>query len=224
MPGKKIGKGGFLKELEGISGYRFANADHSCAHAVLLPSVTTQLEAFFAGRTDRRVFDLGCGNGSVAAKLTEDGYEVCGIDPSVEGIAQARAAYPQLRLEAGSAYDDLVAEFGRFPAVISLEVVEHVYAPRDYARTLFDLVEPNGMALVSTPYHGYVKNLALAVTGKLDNHFTALWDHGHIKFWSIDTLGRLLREAGFGDISFLRVGRIPALAKSMIAIARKTGI
>ena len=55
----------------------------------------------------------------------------------------------------------------------------------------------------------------------MDRHFTALWEHGHIKFWSIATLAELLREAGFKDVRFLRVGRIPALAKSMIAIARK---
>ena len=55
----------------------------------------------------------------------------------------------------------------------------------------------------------------------MDKHFTALWDNGHIKFWSIDTLGELLREAGFVDVRFERVGRIPPLAKSMIAIARK---
>ena len=35
------------------------------------------------------------------------------------------------------------------------------------------------------------------------------------------TLGEILREAGFVDIRFERVGRIPMLAKSMIAIARK---
>lgn len=100
-------------------------------------------------------------------------------------------------------------------------MVEHVYAPRDYAKTLFDLVEPGGMALVSTPYHGYWKNLALALGGKMDSHFTALWDHGHIKFWSVHTLGELLRDAGFEEPRFLRVGRMPPLAKSMIAIARK---
>jgi hypothetical protein len=33
---------------------------------------------------------------------------------------------------------------------------------------------------------------------------------------------RLLEEAGFGGIEFRRVGRIPPLAKSMIAIAKKT--
>jgi 2-polyprenyl-6-hydroxyphenyl methylase/3-demethylubiquinone-9 3-methyltransferase len=153
--------------------------------------------------------------------LAEEGYEVAGVDPSTEGIAHAQAAYPHLRLDVGSAYDDLVACFGRFPAVISLEVIEHVYAPRDFVRILFDLAEPGGMALVSTPYHGYWKNLTLAVTGRLDNHFTALWDHGHIKFWSVRTLGQLLRESGFANLRFLRVGRVPALAKSMIAVARK---
>jgi 2-polyprenyl-6-hydroxyphenyl methylase/3-demethylubiquinone-9 3-methyltransferase len=105
--------------------------------------------------------------------------------------------------------------------VLSLEVVEHVYAPRDYARTVFDLLEPGGVAIISTPYHGYWKNLALAVTGRMDAHFTALWDHGHIKFWSITTLSELLREAGFVDVRFERVGRVPALAKSMIAVARR---
>jgi 2-polyprenyl-6-hydroxyphenyl methylase/3-demethylubiquinone-9 3-methyltransferase len=78
-----------------------------------------------------------------------------------------------------------------------------------------------GTAILSTPYHGYWKNLALALTGRMDKHFTALLDHGHIKFWSTETLGELLREVGFIDIHFERVGRIPPLAKSMIVIARK---
>ena len=160
-------------------------------------------------------------NGSVASALARLGWDVTGVDPSAEGIAQANANYPELRLEQGSAYDDLVARYGRFPVVTSLEVVEHVYFPRRYAATLFALLEPGGTAIVSTPYHGYWKNLALALSGKMDAHFTALWDYGHIKFWSIATLTRLLAEAGFVDIRFQRVGRIPALAKSMIAIARR---
>ena len=52
-------------------------------------------------------------------------------------------------------------------------------------------------------------------------HFTALWEGSHIKFWSRKTLSRLLREAGFSSVDFHRVGRIPALAKSMIAVAHK---
>ena len=102
-----------------------------------------------------------------------------------------------------------------------MEVVEHVYAPRQFAKRVYDLLEPGGVAVISTPYHGYLKNLAIALLDKSDWHHTALWDHGHIKFWSIKTLGQLLTKAGFTDIKFLRVGRIPVLAKSMIAVARK---
>ncbi|PWL19891.1 MAG: hypothetical protein DCO98_11905 [Altererythrobacter sp. XM-24bin4] len=212
-----------MKEQSAISGYRYADAGHSCAHAYLLSPLQSEVSRIKLelGSSEARLFDLGCGNGSLGGELANMGWDVVGIDPSSEGIATAKAAYPELRFELGSAYDDLVAIYGRFPLVISLEVVEHVYAPRDYARTLFDLVEPGGTAIVSTPYHSYIKNLALALTGKMDRHFTALWDHGHIKFWSIATLTQLLREAGFEDIRFHRVGRVPQLAKSMIAIAKK---
>jgi 2-polyprenyl-6-hydroxyphenyl methylase/3-demethylubiquinone-9 3-methyltransferase len=204
-----------------ISGYCYSHAELGHQHAYLLPTLFRVLDGFWLGDGQRRLFELGCGNGSVANVLAQRGWDVTGVDPSVEGIDQARAAYPGLRLECGSAYDDLASRYGQFPVVLSLEVVEHVYAPRDYARTVFDVLSPGGVAIVSTPYHGYWKNLALALTGRMDRHFTALWDHGHIKFWSVATLGELLREAGFVDVRFERVGRVPALAKSMIAVARR---
>jgi 2-polyprenyl-6-hydroxyphenyl methylase/3-demethylubiquinone-9 3-methyltransferase len=39
----------------------------------------------------------------------------------------------------------------------------------------------------------------------------------------VRTLTLLLEEAGFRDIHFERVGRIPPLAKAMIAVARRPG-
>lgn len=204
-----------------ISGYQWTHAGLNQSHDVLLPTVLRTLGELSLSASDRRLFEVGCGNGSVANELARRGWDVTGVDPSEEGIEQARAAYPELKVASGSAYDDLQGKYGQFPVVLSLEVVEHVYAPRHYARTVFGLLSVGGTAIISTPYHGYWKNLALAVTGRMDQHFTALWDHGHIKFWSMGTLGELLREAGFVDVRFERVGRVPALAKSMIAVARK---
>jgi 2-polyprenyl-6-hydroxyphenyl methylase/3-demethylubiquinone-9 3-methyltransferase len=93
--------------------------------------------------------------------------------------------------------------------------------PRKFAKTIYDLVAFGGYGFISTPYHGYLKNVALAVSGKMDSHFTALWDGGHIKFFSIRTLGALMREAGARELAFVRVGRIPPLAKSMVCIFKK---
>lgn len=204
-----------------ISGYRYTNSELNQSHGYLLPTVFRLLDGLNLPADQHRLFEVGCGNSSVAHELTRRGWDVTGVDPSAEGIAQANRAHPDLKLYSGSAYDDLAARYGRFPVVLSLEVVEHVYFPRQYAATVFSLLQGGGAAILSTPYHGYWKNLALALSGKLDQHFTALWDHGHIKFWSMRTLTILLEEAGFRDIRFERVGRIPPLAKAMIAVAGK---
>ncbi len=187
----------------------------------ILPAVVEVLHTNFEATDKTTVFDLGCGTGGAAAVLSDDGFEVAGVDPSKDGIAKANIAYPDLPLEIGSAYDDLADQYGSFDAVISLEVVEHVYDPKTFSTTMFDLVKPGGIAVVSTPYHGYWKNLALALTGRMDDHFMPLKDHGHIKFWSPDTLGALLLDTGFQSVEFQYVGRVSLLAKSMIAVAQK---
>ena len=46
--------------------------------------------------------------------MADRGWDVTGVDPSAEGIAQANRAYPDIRLEQGSAYDDLAEKYGRF--------------------------------------------------------------------------------------------------------------
>lgn len=197
--------------------YHYDSANETDAHKVLHPALVGIVREF----KPKRVFDLGCGNGTTANLLSGEVETVVGIDASVSAIRHANQAFPKLRIEIGSAYDDLAAKYGTYDMVISLEVVEHLYDPRAYARNLLNLLRPGGVAVVSTPYHGYWKNLALAATGKMDAHFWALWDGGHIKFWSIRTLTTLLHEQGFDIVRFDRVGRIPPLAKSMIAIARR---
>lgn len=208
-----------MQDATEIDGYAWEDGELTCAHDYLLPTVTKLLMPLPSDR--RKLFDLGCGNGSVTAYCELLGYDVVGVDPSERGVKQANAMHPNLRIALGSAYEDLASKYGTFDVVLSLEVVEHVYDPRRYAATLFSLVNETGKAIVSTPYHGYGKNLALAISGKMDKHFTALWDHGHIKFWSMKTLAILLEEAGFVDIKFHRVGRVPFLAKSMIAVASR---
>lgn len=199
----------------------YAYDDAACrhAHAYLLPTVERMLCDI--AHQPGRAFDLGCGSGAVAHWLHGRGYTVCGCDPSQSGITQANAAYPDLDLRAGSTDDDLPAMFGAFPLVVSLEVVEHVFSPRAYVGRVHDLLDPGGHAIISTPYHGYLKNLALAVTGRMDAHFTAMWEGGHIKFWSAATLGRLLRSAGLDVVRVARVGRFAPLAKSMVVLAQR---
>ncbi len=185
----------------------------------LIPVLLSVLGQAAPGVT--RLFDLGAGNGATASRLTELGFDVAGVEPSPEGVAFARARTPPANIDVGSGYDDLAKIYGRFPVVYSLEVIEHLYSPRLFLKTAFDMIEPGGVIILSTPFHGYWKNLLIALTNGFDKHFTALWDHGHIKFWSPKTLGAVIEEAGFSVIGIRYAGRLYPLSKSMLVIARK---
>jgi 2-polyprenyl-3-methyl-5-hydroxy-6-metoxy-1,4-benzoquinol methylase len=202
------------------SAYFHSGAGLSFVFEYLAPTILSALERYCP--TERRIFEIGCGDGAFAAELARKGYEVSGIDGSESGIQHANATWPNLNLKKASVDDDLRAAFGTFPIVLSAEVIEHIYLPRTLLRRVWDLLEPNGIAIITTPYHGYFKNLLLSLLNRWDWHFHVNDDYGHIKFFSPTTLMAMAKECGLEPLELIRVGRIPVLAKSMILVARRT--
>jgi 2-polyprenyl-3-methyl-5-hydroxy-6-metoxy-1,4-benzoquinol methylase len=207
------------------SEYPYRSSAAGCAQAYLLPSIKKLVQSLGNSSAKKgTVLDIGCGNGSLSHELSKLGFEVYGVDRSDSGIHIAREAFPEVQFALGDVEEDLSPDpfqAESFDVVVSTEVVEHLYRPRRLVQNAFQLLKPSGHFIVSTPYHGWLKNVVLALSGKMDNHFTALWDGGHIKFWSRETLSRLLTEKGFTDLRFVGTGRVPYIWKSMILIARK---
>ena len=197
--------------------YEWEGSSPPCTQAYVRPLVERYLQALPTGS---RLLDLGCGNGAMLGSFSGKGWQLVGVDISNSGIAQARKGWPGIQFEVGDATGDLSA-LGQFDAVISTEVIEHIFLPRYFAQNCFRLLKPGGILVLSTPYHGWLKNIAIAVAHQTDKHFDPLYDYGHIKFWSVDTLSKLLWEAGFDDLEFTGAGRLPYLWKSLVMRARK---
>jgi 2-polyprenyl-6-hydroxyphenyl methylase/3-demethylubiquinone-9 3-methyltransferase len=201
-----------------LSEYRYVAGHEACTKQYIWPLVGNLL----GPPGGRHVLDAGCGDGGFCQYLESLGFSVSGFDASESGVALATKKVQTGMVLQVSAYEDLRAAFGRrFDSVTALEVIEHLYAPRVFLRRLGEMLEPGAPLILSTPYHGYFKNLALAAYGRLDAHFTVLWDGGHIKFFSPKTIRRMLEECGYRVVALRGAGRVPWLWKSMIVLARK---
>lgn len=193
----------------------------SCGY--IAPAILRLLAGFAV--KPRRILDLGAGNGALCHELAVAGYEVVGVEPDAAGVALARQRSPGVRfyqLAVDDSPDSLLADYPEgFDIVVSTEVIEHLYAPRELATFTHAVLRKNGHFVLTTPYHGYLKNLAIALTNSWDTHADPLWDGGHIKLFSRKTVTRLLTEEGFRVAHFGGVGRFPYLWKSMIVVATK---
>jgi SAM-dependent methyltransferase len=122
----------------------------------------------------RRVLDIGCGPGQLAAYLGELGLEVTGIDFSPKAIELARRAAPDADFHVGDVLEPHWYEDG-YDAFVCTEVLEHL--TRDH-----ELVQswPAGTRCLCTvpdfPYESHVRYFKTDqdVRARYADFFTAL--------------------------------------------------
>ena len=128
-----------------------AGADPSHARTVRTDNLTVLIEAFHA-RQARRILDVGCGSGALAARLTAAGFDVTGAEPRAEAVEAARRTAP------GASFVEAPAEaipetIGLFDAACMVNALHHV-APSEMRNALariFARLRPGGALLVIEP-------------------------------------------------------------------------
>lgn len=199
-------------------GYQDSHAAHAQAY------IAQPLLKLLNPQKKQVILDLGCGNGALVNFLLENGFEAYGTDASQTGIDLAKKTNPSRFALQDLTSDELPEQFCniKFDTIVSTEVIEHLYNPSQFIQFCKKILSKTGQGeiIISTPYHGYLKNLLISLLGNWDRHADPLWDGGHIKFWSRKTLTKLLEKEGFRVTSFVGCGRMPYLWKSMLIKAR----
>jgi 2-polyprenyl-3-methyl-5-hydroxy-6-metoxy-1,4-benzoquinol methylase len=204
------------KAASSVVDYGWRDVEPKATHDYLVKPIVEILRQLEA----RTILDLGCGNGALSHYLQGKGFEVVGCDVDQKGVELASSGTSGAAFKQVGVYDAPgVLGMSGFDAVVSTEVVEHLYRPAALPRFASAVLKPGGHLIVTTPYHGYLKNLLICLVGKWDYHHTPLWDGGHIKFWSRRTLSTLLEANGFEVIGFKGAGRIYGFWKNMLITA-----
>jgi SAM-dependent methyltransferase len=70
----------------------------------------------------RRILEVGCGTGELAAHLTQDGYAVIAIDSDRDSVAAARQLGVDARVATWPAFDE-----GHFDAILFIRSLHHIH-------------------------------------------------------------------------------------------------
>jgi SAM-dependent methyltransferase len=107
--------------------------------------------AYVAGLVaDAEVLEIGCGEGYGTALLAAASRSVVGADYDAVTIAHAAAAYPQARFVRAN-LAALPFPDRAFDAVVTLQVIEHVWNHREFVGECRRVLRPGGLLVVSTP-------------------------------------------------------------------------
>jgi 2-polyprenyl-3-methyl-5-hydroxy-6-metoxy-1,4-benzoquinol methylase len=146
----------------------------------------------------RRILDIGCGEGSFAARLREErGAQVWGVelDPAAAAAAAARLD----RVLTG----DITAlardlPDGGFDCIVMNDLLEHLLAPGDLLVTLRAKLAPGGCVVASIPNVRSFANLwNLVVHGEWRYTDEGILDRTHLRFFTRASMGRLFAESGY---------------------------
>lgn len=166
-----------------------------------------------------RLLECGAGEGWLLAEAQRWGLETVGLEISDVAVERARALHDGCPILVHALEDHpWPVPRGTFDVVVALEVIEHLLLPGALVAGAHEALRPGGYLALTTPYHGLLKTLALAVKG-FDRHFAV--EGPHVRFFSDRALRGLLGRAGFRVRAVHHFGRIPGLSAGVFVWAQK---
>ena len=169
-----------------MSGYVPLSERRHRAHAKLLAAVGT----------GRRVLDVGCSSGYLAAPLAERGNTIVGIELDPDA-ARGAEAYCERVLVGDVETMGLPLEPATFDVVLCGDVVEHLRDPVAVLARLRPLLKREGRLVLSTPN---VANWAIRLSllaGRWRYTDRGILDRTHTHLFTRSTLREALEQAGY---------------------------
>jgi len=155
---------------------------------------------------NKSVLEVGCAIGYFTRAMVERGCKVVGIeiDPAAAAVAEEWAERVVVGdIDRGDVWDQVDDE--AFDVVLCGDVLEHLRDPLGALRSAVRKLKPDGVVVTSLPNvaHGDVR-LSL-LQGTFAYRDLGLLDRTHIRFFTLETIRELLRDAGLLVVDTKRV-------------------
>jgi len=166
---------------------------------------TEKEQVFFLWQTQKGlVLDLGCGTGNYILELIKRQIKVIGLDASFSMLLLGKKPLPSACLVQA---DALILPFKDkvFDGVLSITLFEFLSSPQTALREIYRILKPGGEVVIGT-----MNTFSLWFLFKrLKTLFTET-AYRYDRFYTINQLKKLLKQAGFKNIKTRGVIYLPA--------------
>jgi SAM-dependent methyltransferase len=154
--------------------------------------------------TSTRCLDVGCGAGQTYGQwVNRRAGAYSGVDVSEKAVELARGSGLDAEVIEDAAA--LPFEDESFDVAICIEVFEHLFSPDKAAAEICRVLRPGGTLIASAPNAAYWRLRANLLFGLWNPLGDALaveqpWRDPHIRFFTPQTMSRMLSHSGFSSI------------------------
>jgi len=138
--------------------------------------------------TRGNLLDVGAGDGTLAERLRDEGFDVTAID-----LFTADFRPDDIRIKSADLNEGIPFPDGNFQVLVTTEVIEHLENPWFFVRELYRVTKPGGLVILSTPNLDSVyARIWYALTGRLYNFMESSYRQiGHITpvfLWNMERM------------------------------------
>lgn len=179
------------------------------------------VKKYIPRKPDSKILDFGCGPGKIIEEMKEFNptSSYTGVDVSEKIIAKNKKRLTDCKFHAVEDGEKLPFKSKFFDFIISTDAIEHIYDTELAFKELARVLKPGGKILITTPYHGLLKNLLIVIL-KFELIFDA--KGAHIRFFTKRSLSSCLIEVGLKPIKFDYFGRFYPLSRGILVLAEKS--
>lgn len=154
------------------------------------------------GGRQETLLEVGAGFGTFCEEMRgRNAFKrIIGVEPTPKLAAVCRSRGIEV-LE--SPIEDVELTEGDLDLVVSFEVIEHLFAPREFVRSCARFLRRDGLLVLSCPN---VKGFEMTVLGERSNSF----DHEHLNYFHPSSLSSLLSQEGLETLEVATPGELDA--------------
>jgi SAM-dependent methyltransferase len=153
-----------------------------------------------------KLLEIGSFAGLFLNRIRSDGWDTTGLEPELKMANYSREKH-RLNIVNGVLPNPALPDRA-FDAVVLLHVIEHMPDPSENLRDIHRILKPGGVLAVETPRFD---SLMFKLLGRRERSLSNC--NGHIYFFTVPTLSRLLEKNGFEVVRVDLVGRTLTLER-----------